>query len=277
MSEALAEHPVAVSLNTAHCAVDNLLAADLTLGSDPELLDCYRELERLARRLAAVEHALLAEVEDRALPFTHGARSTTGFLRELLRLHPAEAAARIKAAHACGPRRAVTGEPLDPAYPRVAAAQAAGDISARHAQTIVRTSETLPDAARAEHGGRVEADLVEIAAEFDPQRLAQPGQHIHDCLDPDGRLRDTAHRNRSRHVNLSRRADGSARLSGELSAECAGRLWPRWTRWPRPNPPSTGSRTRAPAGSAATTRSTTYSPDWPAPTRCPPPAACPPP
>ena len=38
-------------------------------------------------------------------------------LRQVLRLHPGEAAARVRAAEAAGPRRALTGEPLEPVFP----------------------------------------------------------------------------------------------------------------------------------------------------------------
>ena len=115
----------AVALGDAHAAVDDLLAADLTVGTDAELLECYRELERLARRLAAVEHAFITEVAARCIPGQQAKASTAGFVRALLRLQPADATARVKAAEAAGPRRALTGEPLPPLYPVVAAAQAA--------------------------------------------------------------------------------------------------------------------------------------------------------
>ena len=87
----------------AHAFVDELLAADLTGGSDAELLDWLREVERLSRRLAAVGHGLIAEVQARSLPDSRGASSMAALVRQVLRLHPCEAAARVRAAAAAGP------------------------------------------------------------------------------------------------------------------------------------------------------------------------------
>ena len=119
-----------------------------------------------------------------------GAASTRAFVRQFLRLHPGEAAARVQAAEAAGPQRTLTGEALEPIYSRVAAAQAAGEISPRHAAVVVKAVETLPAAVAAEHGARVEADLVDYASGFDdgfdPHQLAILAHRMHACLDPDG-------------------------------------------------------------------------------------------
>ena len=68
MSEALrVDAPAvapAVALAGARSLVDDLLAADLTLGTDDELLADLRDLERLSRRLVAVGHGLIAEAQD---------------------------------------------------------------------------------------------------------------------------------------------------------------------------------------------------------------------
>ena len=83
---------------------------------------------------------------------------------QLLRISPGEARARVRAAEDLGPRRGLTGEPLEPIYPLVASAQAEGAISPAHARVVIDTVEKLPDAARVEHEERVERDLVELAA-----------------------------------------------------------------------------------------------------------------
>ena len=83
----------------AHAVVDDLLAADLTVGSDAELLDSLREVERLSRRLVAVGHGLIAEAAARSLPESRGAASMAALLRQVLRLHP------VRRRLGCGPRR----------------------------------------------------------------------------------------------------------------------------------------------------------------------------
>jgi len=64
MSQALRVDAPAVALAGAGSLVDDLFAADLTLGTDDELLSCLRDLERLSRRLVAVGHSLIAEAQD---------------------------------------------------------------------------------------------------------------------------------------------------------------------------------------------------------------------
>lgn len=215
---------LASAIAGAHAAVDELQAAPLDLATEDELLGLWRELERLARRLPSVEHRLVPEAETRGLPGSYGCRSTGQFLRNLLRLDPGEAHARAAAADAAGPRRATTGEPLPPAYPAVAAAQAAGIISPRHARIVTETVEHLPDPARWAKAEQVESQLVEYATVFDPRQLARLALRVRDCLDPDGVLHDTAHRERTRGLCLHRRADGSGHLEGECTAELAERL-----------------------------------------------------
>lgn len=184
----------------------------------------WRELERLARRLPTVEHKLVIESERRGLPQQAGCRSTGQFLRGLLRIDPVEAHARVNAAFAAGSVRTVTGEPLEPAYPVLAAAQAEGTVSPRHARVVAKAIEGLPDQIRYEHEQRVERDLVAYAGSFDPSSLGKLARHMQDCLDPDGTLDDAERRQRDRGLTLHRRADGSGTLNGELTAECAERL-----------------------------------------------------
>ena len=119
----------ATAVSAAQEAVDALLAADLSALSEDALLEVLRGTERLRRRLAAVDHTQILEVETRGLPAANCVRTIGQFLRLLLRLDPAEAAGRLRAAEAAGTRRTLTGQVLAPAYPQVAAAQAAGDIS----------------------------------------------------------------------------------------------------------------------------------------------------
>jgi hypothetical protein len=106
----------------------------------------------------------------------------------------------------------------------VAAAQAEGAISPRHAQVVVDTVERLPDALQRDHADHVEADLVAHARRFDPRQLAKLAARTRDWLDPDGTLADADYRDQARGLTLRRRVDGSGQLNGELSAECAERL-----------------------------------------------------
>jgi hypothetical protein len=218
MSAVLERVDPRVALARLHADLDELLEADLSGLSDEELLAFGRETERLTRRLVTADHRFVAEVLDRDLPGANFVRPVS-FLRGLFRIDPREAAARIAAAEAAAPRRSLTGDMLAPVFEQVAAAQAAGDISPRHASLIVATIEKLPDQAQAEHGEQVEADLVEFAGRFDPHQLAKIAARLRYCYDQDGALDEVEHRNKTRELIITQRPDGSSSIKGEATAE----------------------------------------------------------
>lgn len=214
-----------VELARARDAVDRLQVADLTGLSDEALLEYARGKERLVRRFATVDHVLVLEIEGRDLPGRNVLRNTAVFLRGLLRLDPREAHGRVNAAHAAGARLAISGELVPPIYAAVAAAQAAGEISERHARIVVDTIEALPGAAAAEHGEQIETDLVGYAGRFDPHQLATLARRITYCYDQDGAFDDDdeqqAHRAKQRGISIQQRTDGSCSGSFEGTAEFA--------------------------------------------------------
>ncbi len=186
--------------------------------------------------------------QGRGLPETVQVRSVAQLLRGLLRLDPAEAAGRVRAAEAAGPRRTLTGEPLPAIFPAVAAAQAAGEISERQARVVVATVDKLPDAAQAEHGRAIEAQLVGYCAQFDPVNLAKLAERILAHHDPDGRLEEVEHRERHRDLTLQQRVDGSSKLSGELTAEATELLLLHIDAFARPKPEVDGVKDPRTAG-----------------------------
>ncbi len=125
---------------------------------------------------------------------------------------------------------------MEPIYPAVAAAQAEGTVSNRHAHVIVNAIEKLPDAIRAEMDRTVEGILLDVARHYDPRFLQSHADELRNCLDPDGLLRDHEHRNKHRDLQLARRPDGTAHLSGDLTAECAEHLHTQLDALTRPKP-----------------------------------------
>jgi hypothetical protein len=248
MSSAVMMSAHAEVLTRVQAAIEELQALDLTRLSEEDLLEYWRELERARRRLPTLDHALVLEAEARGLPESHQVRSSGQLLRRLLRLDPGEAAGRVRAAQAAGVRRAMTGQPLPPAYPVVAAAQAEGLISERHARVITETIEKLPDEARHEHGGQVETDLVDFATRFDPHYLAKLAHRISAHLDPDGTLKDAQYRERHRDLTPRQRPDGSGTLSGELSAELMELLLLHFDAFAAPRPEAGGVKDTRTAG-----------------------------
>ena len=198
-------------------ALDQLLSVDLTAASRDELLSLARGVEVQRRRLPVADHAVIGELQSRGVAGELGCPSTAVLLSQLLVIARGEAAERVKAAADIGPRRTLTGQPVDPVFPLVAEAQAEGAISDRHAAVIRRTVHHLPVAVRAEHEAAVEEFLTAQARVLDPGQLARLAQRLRDTLDPDGTLTDDADHARRRDFTMHTRPDGSGRASIELT------------------------------------------------------------
>ena len=198
-------------------AVDALLGVDLSRMDALGLVDLLRSVEVQMRRLAAVDHRLVAEIDARGVGHEIGACSTVDLLRQVLRVSAREAAGRVRAAADLGPRRTLTGDPLPPLFADVAAAQTAGTISAAHARVISSTVDALPAALDAVHGRAVEAFLVGHAAHMDPVQLGHAATRLRDTLNPDGTHTDDEDRQRRRELTLRPNRDGTSHLTGTLT------------------------------------------------------------
>jgi hypothetical protein len=221
--------------------VDELQHLDLTSCTDDEVLDLLREPETQKRRLAAVDHLLITEVEQRHLPYERGCASATALLMQLLRLHSEEAAARVHAADEFGPRRSLTGEPLPPIFEATAAVSATGAISPRHAAVITDAISKLPAAIQAELDVTVERILLEHARELNPRQLRLAANDLRAALDQDGILADERDRRRRRHLTIHQRPDGSAYGSFDVEAPCAEALLAVTNTFARPAPAEDGA------------------------------------
>ena len=184
VSDTLQRVDMEAAIAAAHRAVDVLLAGDLSPYTDERATALLRDTERLRHRLAAVDHAQILDVERRGMAVAAGMRTVPRLLSQLLDLDPGEARARHRAAEAAGARRSLTGEPVAPAYPVVARAQADGELSPRQARVITECVEKLPDAVKHEGPG-VEARLVGFARDLHlaPHDLALAAQRETDWLD----------------------------------------------------------------------------------------------
>ncbi len=229
-------------------AIDALTSLDLTMLDREALLGLARAVETQRCRLPVVDHRLVAELDSRGVAFELGCASTAALLRTALRLAPADAKARVSAAADLGPRRAVSGEALPPLFACVAAAQAEGAISARHAKVIVEAIDELPAQAQAEHAAAIEERLVADARAFDPAQLCRLARRIVAIVDPDGTLADDRHHERRRGATLSHNGDGSGELRAHLTPSALA-VWEAVLdplAAPQPNG-ETGRDSRAPA------------------------------
>lgn len=123
---------------------DKILGFSFAALTHPERLALENRMERNLRRAPAVEHRLIGSLAAEASPTALGGTSLADVLVTRLRISMDEARRRIKEAELLGPRTALTGEPLPPTLPGVAAAQERGEIGAEHMHVIERFFHGLP-------------------------------------------------------------------------------------------------------------------------------------
>jgi hypothetical protein len=199
-------------------AAVGLTQVSLSCHSDEELLELLRCCEQARRREAFFDQTLLAELAQRGVASRVGYHSMIALLRDVLRLSPHEASARLRAAEAAGPRQAMDGQPIAPLHPVAATAQAEGVISPGHLRVITEVLDRVPAAARAEWSEQIEVSLVTHAAQYDPATLVKIGRRLIDLLDPDGTLADDADRARRRELTLLIHPDGTGTVRGTTDA-----------------------------------------------------------
>ena len=194
--------------------------ARLEACTDDEIAGLTRRWEAMRNRMAVVDAGLVGQLTTRGIPGSAGCKNTATYLRYALRITPAEARRRVRAAQRFAPR--VEGcLVLDPVYGPTADALAAGVISPEHAKVIADTVETLPTEVAMQQRPRVEAALLDAAKHVDPHELGKAGERIRYLLDQDGRLAETDRHERNRQVRFTRRPDGTGRIEGDLTVEAA--------------------------------------------------------
>lgn len=212
------ELSAAGAIGVLRCGVDAVLACELDTVSDVELTGLLGDLEAQVRRLEAASQALIGAVADRGLAGQYGCSSMVELLVELLRIDAGEAQARVRRARDLGTCRDLSGQPLPPTLPLVAAAQRAGTISARHTGVITRCLDRLPAHLR---GGAaastVEQFLLDHAQTRPPAQVAREAERLLAHLDQDGAEPREQLVQRRRELNLHVKPDGSAILSGRLT------------------------------------------------------------
>ncbi|MHA3700583.1 DUF222 domain-containing protein [Jatrophihabitans sp. YIM 134969] len=202
-----------------------LIPAAVREAEGHEVLDAVHELQAAVNVIASCDQALIAEIERRPDTIERtGARSTAAWLAGALRIRPAEAKRRVRTANGCAPRVTLTGEPLPPVRLHVAAAQAAGLITADHAHTIDRAVDQLPVGLPVEVLDAAELELLAVARMYDASDVAMLGRDLRDRLDQDGPTpRDEAQRRR-RSLRLIQHDDGACTTRGDLTAGLFAKL-----------------------------------------------------
>jgi len=190
-----------------------------------EVLAIQKRLEHGYRAQPAVDHQLIHQLIAQATPAELGANSWPKVLSEALRISTDEAKRRIKQAELLGPRTAMTGEPLPPTLPNVAAAQARGQIGSEHVRTIEKFFNELPSRIDAQTRDQAEADLARIATGLGPTQFRAAADRLALLLNQDGDLPDEADRARRRYLTIDKQdAGGMSRFHGLLDPEARATL-----------------------------------------------------
>ena len=206
-------------------AFDVFAACDFASLSRAELLTVMDEYEALTCQLPTGWHRLLAQLQAVTTPRELGAKSWNTVLRIRWRLSTAEAGRRLAEAATLGPRRALTGEPLAPLLPVVAAAQAAGLITGDHVKVLRDAISALPGWVDQATREQFEADLVRVGVGVSPKELKETAELRLFLLDQDGPDPDDTERARKRGVNVAKQdRDAMTGLTANLTPETAA-VW----------------------------------------------------
>jgi hypothetical protein len=152
-------------------ALDECQAQPLFGLSVDELVSCVDDIQMVAQRVAAVQLALVRQVDALQVAAAMGATSTVAWLRDRHRISGTTASRLVKLA------RAVDAEAGSPA----AEALAAGEVNVEQIQVITDAVAKLP----AEHRTAGEEHLLGEAETFGPRELGRLGQRIFEVVAPE--------------------------------------------------------------------------------------------
>ncbi|MGE2732400.1 HNH endonuclease signature motif containing protein [Mycolicibacterium vaccae] len=201
-------------------AVAQLQAASVEDVSHRELVGALTELQSAVWSVPAVEHRVVARLVAETDPRALGAKNWPEVLRTALRISSRDAKQRLDEAARLGPRRAVTGEPLEPMLARVAAAQERGSIGPEHVKILMEFFAGLPVGVDVVTRDQAERDLVGVAEGHGPAAVAKAASRLAYLLDQDGELPSDAERARKRGLTLGpQQPDGMSRLTGWLDPQ----------------------------------------------------------
>ncbi|MEB3067680.1 HNH endonuclease signature motif containing protein [[Mycobacterium] vasticus] len=207
-------------------ALDRVSELNFDVLTSREALAMLERCEKLRRRLPAVEHPLVNQIAT-ADPGEIGGKPAW-VLADTLRITRGEARRRITDAEQLGPRRTLTGEPLEPVLPAVAAAQRDGKLGAGHIAVIRSFFDYLPVGIDAGTRAQAEKHLTELAGRCRPDELAKLAQRLADHLHPDGDEPDErAEQQRAKRRGVTfgpQDRDGMTPISGFLDPQARATL-----------------------------------------------------
>ena len=181
--------------------------------------------ERFRNRLALVDHQAVRAAQKAELADELCHSTLPRALAATLRLSVGEAARRVRAAEALTGRMSMTGQPLAPVRPHLAAAQRDGEISPEQVDLVERALAKVdrvgfdPDAV-----AWGEQQLAGWAGQFGPRDLRRLAEQVVDRIDPDGTLPDDRIQQDRRHFTMQPTKDGGYAGEFRLTAAAGVKL-----------------------------------------------------
>ncbi|HEX3196972.1 MAG TPA: DUF222 domain-containing protein, partial [Propionibacteriaceae bacterium] len=222
--------PLDVALDAFDTALNDVIETVETRGLDQltanQKVAVWQRFETSRNRLPLVDHSLIADAEATDLPETYCSSTLTRFLVQVLQLSPTEAASRVRAAAAVGPRKSMLGEQLEPVLPRLAALQRTGVVSPEKVQIVERAMHKLTrPGLDPQDVDTAEQLLTQYAPVLGPTELRRYALQVVNAADPDGPepMDDQLQQGR-RHLELKQRRDGMWHLQGKLTNTVGAQL-----------------------------------------------------
>jgi hypothetical protein len=229
------------ALEQVRSALDAALDADPPRGlGDDELLLAMGTLEHVGRVLDAHRAAFAGEVAERSrlelgagrLSARKGCRSAAELIERVTQISGGEARRRILVGTATRAGTGLTGQPVPPPHPHVAAALVAGMVGLDAATTIVRElgrTRTVADPALADAAEHALVDQATGTGDDAPIRCSADELRVQAqawalFLDQDGPEPDDERAMRRRSFRRGRARDGLIPITGELIPEVAAKL-----------------------------------------------------
>ena len=210
--------------------------------------------KRSSCQLPTQSHRMLARLQAETTAKEMGAKSWRQVLAIRWRISTSEAGRRLDEAALFGPRRTLTGEPLDPVLPCTALAQARGMINGEHVKVVRKAMDRIPPAIDTLTRAQIEIDLVRTAIGVGPKELKDNAERTLFLLDQDGPEPDDAERARRRGVSMGPQGSDKMRpFRGNLSPEASAIYEAIYAKWAAPgmcnpadeNPCVSGTPTQA--------------------------------
>src|SRR5258705_6807270 len=216
-------------------AFDKVLGLSFDGLTAPEKLTLQERMERNLRRAPTVEHQLINSLVAEADPKAIGGTSWADVFATKLGISKGDAKKRIKRAELLGPRQGLTGEPLAPKLPNVAAAQARGQIGSEHVRIIEKFFADLRGHMDGHTRELAEADLARIGTGLGPTEFRAADERLAFVLNQDGDLPDDAELSRRRHLTIEKQGiDGMSRMHGLLDPEARATIEAVFAKWAAP-------------------------------------------